>query len=165
VGGAGALGATDERLGKRRGQLRRDRLAGVLDDEHGDPGAGAGHGPHGPVVDIVDDGVVQEVRRQLPQQRVGAQGQGDVAGGLDADTAFLGEREQRFRGLLHEQGEVDGRSGEGALIRPAEHEQRLGEVDRARVDGVETVEELTRVLRRLVAGHLEECLGDRQRRA
>ena len=44
-------------------------------------------------------------------------------------------------------------------------EQRLGEVDRPGVDGVEAVDELAVVAARIVAGHVEQRLRDRQRGA
>jgi hypothetical protein len=55
--------------------------------------------------------------------------------------------------------------GEGPPVGAAEQEQRFGEVDRAGVDGVETVDELAVVMARIVAGHVEERLRDRQRGA
>ena len=88
-----------------------------------------------------------------------------VAGGLDGDAALLGEREERLGGLLGDQGQVDGLAGEGPLVGAAEQEQRLGEVDRAGVDGVEAVDELAGVAVRVVAGDVEQRLGDRQRGA
>ena len=44
-------------------------------------------------------------------------------------------------------------------------EQRLGEVDRPGVDGVEAVDELAGVAARVVAGDVEQRLRDRQRGA
>ena len=70
---------------------------------------------------------------------------GDVAGGLDGDAAFLGEREERLGGLLRDEGQVDVFAGEGPLVGAAEQEQRLGEVDRSGVDEVEAVDELAGV--------------------
>ena len=54
---------------------------------------------------------------------------------------------------------------EGALVGAAEQEQCFGEVDRAGVDGVEAIDELAVVAVRIVAGHLEQRLRDRQRGA
>ena len=51
------------------------------------------------------------------------------------------------------------------LIGAAEHEQRLGEVDRPGVDDLEAFDEFARVAVRIVAGHLEEGLRDGQRGA
>ena len=56
-------------------------------------------------------------------------------------------------------------SGEGPLVGAAEQEQCFGEVDRSGVDGVEAVDELAVVAVRIVAGHVEKCLRDRQRGA
>ena len=56
-------------------------------------------------------------------------------------------------------------SGEGPLVGAAEQEQRFGEVDRSGVDGVEAVDELVVAAVRIVAGHVEKCLRDRQRGA
>jgi hypothetical protein len=113
----------------------------------------------------VDDRVVHEVRGQLQQERVRADGGGDVAGGLDGDAAFSRRGEERFGGFFRDEGQVDVFSGEGPLVGAAEQEQRLGEVDRPGVDGVEAVDELAGVAVRIVAGHVEQCLRDRQRGA
>ena len=51
--------------------------------------------------------------------------------------------------------------GEGPLVGAAEQEQRFGEVDRPGVDGVEAVDEFVAVALRIVAGDVEQCLGDR----
>ena len=56
-------------------------------------------------------------------------------------------------------------AGEGPSVGAAEQEQCLGEVDRSGVDGVEAVDELAGVAARIVAGHVEKCLRDRQRGA
>ena len=56
-------------------------------------------------------------------------------------------------------------SREGSLVGAAEQEQCFREVDRSRVDDVEAVDELAGVAVRIVAGHVEQCLRDRQRRA
>ena len=63
------------------------------------------------------------------------------------------------------EGEVDVFAGEGPLIGAAEHEQSFGEVDRSGVDGVEAVDELAVVAARILAGHVEQRLRDRQRGA
>ena len=63
---------------------------------------------HGAVFgEVVDDGVVQQVRGQLQQERVRTEGMGDVAGCLDRDAALLGEREEGLGGLFREEGQVD----------------------------------------------------------
>ncbi len=51
------------------------------------------------------------------------------------------------------------------LVGAAEQEQCLGEVDRSGVDGGEAVDEFAVVAVRIVAGHVEKRLGDRQRGA
>ncbi len=108
---------------------------------------------------------MHEVRTQLQQERVRADGGGHFAGGLDGDAALLGEGEQRFGGFFGYEGQVDVFSGEGPLVGAAEQEQRSSEVDRPGVDGLEAVDEFADVVVRVVAGHLEECLRDRQRGA
>jgi hypothetical protein len=62
-------------------------------------------------------------------------------------------------------GLVDVVLDEGPLVGAAEQEQRLGEVDRSGVDGVEAVDEFVVVAVRIVASHVEEGLRDRQRGA
>ena len=54
---------------------------------------------------------------------------------------------------------------EGPLVGAAEQEHGLGEVDRPGVDGVEAVDELAVVAVRILAGHVEQGLRDRQRGA
>ena len=56
-------------------------------------------------------------------------------------------------------------SGEGPLVGAAEQKQCVSEVDRSGVDGVEALDELAAVAVRVVAGHVEERLRDRQRGA
>ena len=63
------------------------------------------------------------------------------------------------------EGQVDVLAGEGPLVGAAEQEQRFGEVDRSGVDGVEAVDELAVVAARILAGHVEQRLRDRQRGA
>ena len=89
----------------------------------------------------------------------------DVAGGLDGDAALLCEGEERLGGFFGYEGQVDGLSDEGPLVGAAEQEQCFGEVDRSGVDGVEAVDELAVVAVRIVAGHVEQRLRDRQRGA
>ena len=57
-------------------------------------------------------------------------------------SAFFCEGEQRFGRLFSDQGQVDAFSAERALVGPAEKQQRFGEFDRSRVDGVEAFDEL-----------------------
>ena len=54
---------------------------------------------------------------------------------------------------------------EGPLVGAAEQEQRLGEVDRAGIDGVEAIDQLAVVAGVIVAGHVEQRLRDGQRGA
>jgi hypothetical protein len=82
---ADAFGAALERFGERRDQLRAEILAGVLDNEHDGPGTDGGLDLHGAVFrEVVDDRVVQEVRGQLQQQGVGADG-----GGMSPETSMV----------------------------------------------------------------------------
>ena len=81
------------------------------------------------------------------------------------DAAFLCEGEERFGGFFRDQGQVDVLSGEGPLVGAAEQEQCFGEVDRSGVDGVEAVDEFAVVAVRIVAGHVEQRLRERQRGA
>ena len=56
--------------------------------------------------------VVHEVRRQLQQERVRADGRGHLARGLDRDAALLCEGEKRLGGFFRDQGQVDAFPGE-----------------------------------------------------
>src|SRR5204863_1179842 len=101
-----AFRAALKRLGERGDQLWGELLAGVLDGEHRTLGVKAGRDPHGASFrQIVDDRVVQEVRAQLQQERVRAEGGGRVAGGLDGDAAFVCEGEERFGGFFCYEGQ------------------------------------------------------------
>jgi hypothetical protein len=115
--GADPLGAALERLGQRGGELRFDPLAGVLDGQAHRAWVQAGRDPHRPVLrQIVDDRVVHEVRRHLQQQRMRADGGGQIAGGLDGEAPLLGQGQQRLGGLLRDEGEVDLVARERALV-------------------------------------------------
>ena len=106
--GAYAFGAATKRLGKRGNQLWGELLAGVLDGEHHALGVNAGRDPHGALLgQVVDDRVLHEVRGQLQQERVRADGGGQVAGGLDGEAASFCEGEERFGGFFRYQGQVD----------------------------------------------------------
>jgi hypothetical protein len=60
----------------------------------------AGRDPDGALFGkVVDDRVVHEVRAQLQEERVRADGGGQIAGGLDREAALLCEREERFSGF------------------------------------------------------------------
>ena len=75
---------------------------------------------------------------------------------------FSARGSERLGGFFGDQGQVDVFSVEGPLVGTAEQEQRFGEVDRSGVDGVEAVDKLAVVAVRVVAGHVEQCLRDRQ---
>jgi hypothetical protein len=69
--GAYASAAALKGLAKRGNQLWGELLAGVLDGQHHGLGVSAGRDPHGAVFrQVVDDGVVHEVRSHLQQERV-----------------------------------------------------------------------------------------------
>src|SRR5215216_5207333 len=69
VVGAYAFGAAPERFGEGPDQLWAELVAGVLDREHDGLGADGGADLHGAVCrEVVDDGVVQEVRSHLQQK-------------------------------------------------------------------------------------------------
>ena len=129
-------------------------------------GADRGPDPHRAVLgEVVDDRVVHQVRGHLQQQRVRAEGRGDVTGRPDGDAMLLGEGKERLGRLLRDRRQVDRLAGERPLVGAAEQEQRLGEVDRPGVHGVQTLDQLVRVALRVVAGDVEQRLGDRQRGA
>ena len=141
-----------------------DRLrAGVLHGEGHRLGVNRGRDPHRTLFgQVVDDCVVHEVGRHLQQERVGADGGGDVAGGLDGDAPLLCERKECLGGFFRDEGEVDQFAHERPLVGTAEQEQCFGEVDRSGVHEMEAVDELAAVPARVVAGNVEQCLGDRQ---
>ncbi len=78
---------------------------------------------------------------------------------------LLCEGEERLGGFFRYERQVDVLWMEGPLVGAAEQEQCFGEVDRSGVDGVEAVDELAVVAVRVVAGHVEQRLRDRQWRA
>ena len=78
---------------------------------------------------------------------------------------FSAKREERFGGFFGDERQVGVFSDEGPLVGAAEQEQCFGEVDRSGVDEVEAVDELVVVAARIVAGHVEQGLRDRQRGA
>ena len=94
-----------------------------------------------------------------------ADGGGQVAGRLDREAATFCERKERFSGFFRDEREVDLFSREGPLVGAAQQEQCFGEVDGAGVHGVEAADELGGVVVRVLAGDVEESLGDRQRGA
>jgi hypothetical protein len=96
-----ALRAALKRPGQRRDELRGEGAAGVLDGERRAVGPHACRHPDAAAVgQVVDDRVVHEVRRQLQQERVGADRPGCIAAGLDADGAVLRERKKRLGGFF-----------------------------------------------------------------
>src|ERR687897_803937 len=69
--GAYAFGAAPERFCERRDKLWTELLTGVLDGEHDGIGADGGVDLRGAVFgEVVDDGVVKEIRGHLQQERV-----------------------------------------------------------------------------------------------
>ncbi len=114
---------------------------------------------------VVGGRVLDEVRRQLQQERVRADRGRHAAGGLDGEAASLREGEERFARFLRDQGQLDVLAGEGPPIGAAEQEQCFGEVDRTGVDGVEAIDELVGVAVRIGARDVEQRLRDRQRGA
>jgi hypothetical protein len=101
---AGAFGPALERFGECRYEPWRELLPGVLDREHHRVGADAGRDLHGAVLgEVVDDGIVQQVRRHLQKESVGAEGGGEVPGGLDGDPVLLRQGEECLGGFLRQQ--------------------------------------------------------------
>ena len=89
-------------------------------------------------------------------------------------AASFCEGKERFGGFFGDERQVDVLSGEGPLVGAAEQEQCFGEVDRSGVDeveafdelaDVEAVDRLAGVAVQIVAGHVEQCLRDRERGA
>ena len=78
---------------------------------------------------------------------------------------LLCERQERFSGFFRCQGQIDVFSREGPLVGAAEQEQCFRKVDCSGVDVVESIDEFAGVAVRIVAGHVEKCLRDRQRGA
>jgi hypothetical protein len=75
------------------------------------------------------------------------------------------ERDERFGGFFCHERQVDFFSRERPLLGAAEQEQCFGEVDRSGVDSVEAVDEVTVRGVRILAGHVEKRLRQRQRGA
>ncbi len=166
VVGMDPFGSALERLDQGGDQFRPQVVAGVLDREHHGVGERPGGGPdRAPLGHVVDDGVVDQVRRHLQQEGLRAPGRGRAAAGLDGDASPLGQRKERFRRCFDEEGQVDGSGSERSLVGPAQEQQRLGEVDGPGVHRVQAFEQRVGVPVRVVAGHLEQGLGDGQRGA
>ncbi|RKE17684.1 hypothetical protein BX266_0946 [Streptomyces sp. TLI_171] len=164
--GAHALGAALEGLGEGRDQLGRHGAAGVLDLQDGGVARRPGADGDGAVGrQVVDHRVLDQVAGHPQQQFGGPGGPGLPAAHLQPDPAALGQREQRLGGLLREQRQVDDLARADAPVASAEQQQRLGQVDRPGVHGVQPVEEFRAVPGRVLAGHVEQGAGDRQRGA
>ena len=126
-----------------------------------------GRDPHGAVVgQVVDDRVVDEVGRQLEQERLGADGGGQRRRKFAMVTPRFSAR---GRSVSAASSAIRDRStrarSEGALVGAAEDEQGFGEVDRSAVDDVEAVDQLAVLPARIVSGNLQQGLRDRQRGA
>jgi hypothetical protein len=158
-----AFGATPKRLDKGWNQLWGEFLASVLDSEHHSVGLKAGCDPHRALFrQVVDDGVVHEVRCHLLQERFRADGGGPVAGRFNGDAAHFCDREERLGGFFGYERQVEVFSGEGALLGAAEQEKSFSEVDRSGVEGAKAFIQLAVVTIRIVAGYLKKGLRDRQ---
>lgn len=118
--------------------------------------------PHG---EVVDDGVLDEVRHHPQQELRGAAGPSRPAGDVECDPALFGEGEQRFGGFFGDEGEVHALAGEVSALAAAEQQEGLGEVDRPRIDSVQAFDEFAPVSRGVLAGDVEERPRDRQRGA
>ena len=93
-------------------------LARVLDSEHGVVGWTLVVTQTVPSVgQVVDDRVVDEVRGQLQQQCLRAEGGGRGPGCLDGHAVPLGEGKERLDGFFGDQRQVDVFSGERASDR------------------------------------------------
>ena len=100
----GCVGCRAERFGERRDPPCAELVAGVLDRERHEFGADVGVDLHGAAFGkVVDDGVVQEIRRRLQQERVRAERGRDVPGSLDRHAVILCEREECLGRLLGEE--------------------------------------------------------------
>ena len=75
------------------------------------------------------------------------------------------EGKERFGGFFGYEGQVDVFWGEGPLVGAAEQEQCFREVDRSGVEAWRRSTSSRSVAVRIVAGHVEQGLGDRQRGA
>jgi hypothetical protein len=158
-----AIRAALKRLDKRRNQLPGEFLTGVLYPERHMLGVDTGRNPNGALFrQVVDDRVVHEVRTQLQQERLRAEGGGHVTGDVDGDAAFFREGEERFSGFFCYEGQVDVFWDEGSLVSATEEEQCFSEVDRSGINEVEAVDKFAGVAVRIVAGYIEKCPRDRQ---
>ena len=92
-------------------------------------------------------------------------GGGHVAGGLDRDAASFCEGEERFGGFFRYEGQVDVFSGEGPLVGAASRSNASVRSIARALTGVEAVDEFAVAAVRIIAGHVEKRLRDRQRRA
>ena len=164
---ADAAGAALERLGEGRDQLRVSGSPVFSTTSSTPSGAHAGGDPHrAGRGQVVDDRVVDEVRRQLQEQRVRAEGRRDVAVTLESVTP----RSSASGSSVSAASSAASDRSTGSRVNARwslrlSSEQRLGQVDRAGVDGVQLVDELVGRAARVLAGDVEQGLRDRQRRA
>ncbi|SIH94074.1 Uncharacterised protein [Mycobacteroides abscessus subsp. abscessus] len=161
---ADAVAAALERFGER-GRLRvRDHGSRVLDDQRRVPIARSRpHLDDAVFGRVVDDRVVDEVARHLGEQHGVTAHRCALGVDGDAHAPLIGEGHEGLDGVLGEEGEV-ARFGAGGLAAgTAEQEQRLGECDRAGVDGPEPVEVAAHVPVGVLCGDVEDRLRDRQR--
>lgn len=164
--GAYAFRFALERLGEGRYEFRRKPTTRVLDPQHARVSVRLGVDRHGaPGRDVVDDGVLDEVRHHPQQELRGAAGPSRSTGHVERDPALFGEGEQRFGGFFGDEGEVDGLVGEVPAVASAQQQEGLGEVDGPCVDRTEAFDEFPVVRRGVAAGDVEECLRDGQRRS
>ena len=85
-----------------------------------------------------------------------------VAGGFDGDAVLFCEGEERLGGFFGYEGQVDVFWGEGLLVgRLSRSSASVRSIARVLTD-VEAVDEFAGVVVRIVAGHVEKRLGDRE---
>lgn len=161
--GAYAFRSALEGFGEGRYQFRREPAARVLDPQHARVAVRLGVDRHGAAGgEVVDDGVLDEVRHHPQQELRGAAGPGRPTGDVERDPALFGEGKERFGGFLGHEGEVDALGAEVSAVAAAEQQEGLGEVDRPRVDGLQAFDEFAPVPRGVLAGDVEERPRDRQ---
>lgn len=110
-----------EGFGQGRDQFRRERMTRVLDSQHARVPLRFGVDRDGAARwEVVDDGVLDEVRHHPQHERRGAEGTRCLACDIESDLAFFGERQQRFGGFFCDEGQVDGLAGEVSSVSAAE---------------------------------------------
>lgn len=121
--GADAFGAALEGLGERRYQLEWEPTTGVLDPQHARVAVRLGVNRNGAAGgEVVDDGVLDEVRHHPQQEFGGAAGPGRSVGDVQGDPTPFGERKQRFDGFLGDEGKIDALTGEISPVATAEQQ-------------------------------------------